>query len=452
MSRSIITGIDIGTYHVKVVIAEAPDGRSGNGAMTSRNGRHGQGSENKKNPNGNGFGAGPGNMSRPPNPNFPKILGMGMAESKGLRHGYITNVRDVARSVRAAIAEAEKRAQVKVKRAFISVGGIGLGSIVSTSSVIVTKADTEITALDIEKLKEQCQKDISPSAIINRKILHEVPLSYKIDGKAVLGDPEGMKANKLEVRMLFITCLEHHLNDLVQAVEEAGVTVQDVMAAPIAASLVTLSKTQKIAGCILANIGAETVAIAVFENNMPVSLEVFPIGSTDITNDIALGLKVPLEEAEQIKIGVITGSSYPRKKLEEIIEARLSDIFELIDAHLKKIGRSGLLPAGIVITGGGAGLGTIEDLARAALRLPSKVGRVNFGDQEKVHERVQDGSLERTLGLGRQSFRDATWAVAYGLCILGMNADEDSQIIGSSGIIIKSAKNKVVAWFKQFLP
>jgi cell division protein FtsA len=446
MSRSIITGIDIGTYHVKVVIAEAPDEHG------SRNGRHGQKPENKKNPNGNGFGGIPGNTGRQPNPNFPKILGMGMAESKGLRHGYITNVRDVARSVRAAIAEAEKRAEVKVKRAFISVGGIGLGSIVSTSSVIVTKADTEITALDIEKLKEQCQKDISPAAIINRKILHEITLSYKIDGKAVLGDPEGMKANKLEVRMLFITCLEHHLNDLIQAVEEAGVTVQDVMAAPIAASLVTLSKTQKIAGCVLANIGAETVSIAVFENNMPVSLEVFPIGSTDITNDIALGLKVPLEEAEQIKIGVITGSSYPRKKLEEIIEARLSDIFELIDAHLKKIGRSGLLPAGIIITGGGAGLGTIEDLARVALRLPSKVGRVNFGDQEKVHERVQDGSLERTLGLGRQSFRDATWAVAYGLCILGMNADEDTAIIGSSGIIIKRGYGKIMMWFKQFLP
>jgi cell division protein FtsA len=102
------------------------------------------------------------------------------------------------------------------------------------------------------------------------------------------------------------------------------------VASPIAASLITLTKAQKIAGCVLANIGAETVSIAVFENNMPVSLEIFPIGSTDITNDIALGLKVPLEEAEQIKIGAITGSSYPRKKLEEIIFARLSDIFELI--------------------------------------------------------------------------------------------------------------------------
>ncbi len=293
MSRSIITGIDIGTYNIKVVIA--------NGSQ--------------------------------------KIIGLGIAESRGLRHGYIVNLSDVVASVKQALAEAEKKAGVKVKKAFVAIGGIGLGSVVSTSSVIISRADLEITPLDIKKLTEQCEKDIPATMILNKKIINSVPLSYKIDGKATLGKPEGLKGSKLEVKMLYITCLEHHLNDIIQAVEEAGVSVEDVMAAPIAASLITLTKSQKIAGCVLANIGAETVSIAVFENNVPVSLEIFPIGSTDITNDIALGLKVPLEEAEQIKIGAITGSSYPRKKLEEIISARLSDIFELIEAHLKKIGR-----------------------------------------------------------------------------------------------------------------
>jgi cell division protein FtsA len=205
------------------------------------------------------------------------------------------------------------------------------------------------------------------------------------------------------------------------------------MASPIAASLVTLTKSQKIAGCVLTNIGAETVSIAVFENNMPVSLEIFPIGSTDITNDIALGLKVPLEEAEQIKIGAITGNSYPRKKLEEIVSARLSDIFELIEAHLKKIGRNGLLPAGIVITGGGSGLTSIEELAKVSLKLSSRIGVVHLGLSEK------------------QSYRDSTWAVSYGLCILGLHADEDMPIDNSSRVL-GSAWKKVVMWFKQFLP
>ncbi len=396
MSRSIITGIDIGTHHVKVVITD------GDGKRTEKN-------------------------------NQPKILAVGIAESRGLRHGYILNIADVVSSIRQAVSQAEKKADVKVRKAFISIGGIGLGGVSSTSSVIISRADSEITALDIKKVQEQCEKDIPAAASLNKKIIHSIPVQYKVDGKVVLGKPEGMRGNKFEIKTLYITCLEHHLNDIIEAVEEAGISVQDVMASPIAASLVTLTKSQKVAGCVLANIGAETVSIAVFENNIPVSLEVFPIGSTDITNDIALGLKVPLEEAEQIKIGAITGASYPRKKLEEIISARLSDIFELIEAHLKKIGRNGLLPAGIILTGGGSGLSGIEEMAKNSLRLPSRIGAISLGLPEK------------------QGLRDSAWAVAYGLCILGMHADPDVPIDTSSRIFANSKKT-LVAWLKQFLP
>jgi len=402
MSRNIITGIDIGTHHVKVVIA---DGLERN-EKTSTKIEH---------------------------RNQPKIIGIGLVETRGLRHGYVLNIQDVIASIKQAVLEAEKRAEVKVKKAYLSVGGIGLSSITTSSSIIISRADLEITALDIKKVHEQCEKDIAPAASLNRKIIHSIPVQYKIDGKQVLGKPEGMHGSKFEVKTLYITCIEQHLNDIIEAVEESGISVQDVMASPIAASLVTLTKSQKIAGCVLANIGAETVSIAVFENNIPVSLEVFPIGSTDITNDIALGLKVPLEEAEQIKIGAITGSSYPRKKLEEIISARLSDIFELIEAHLKKIGRNGLLPAGIILTGGGAGLSGIEDMAKTSLRLPARIGSLNLGLPEK------------------QGLKDPAWAVAYGLCILGMHADQDTPI-DSSTRIFESSKKTVLAWLKQFLP
>jgi cell division protein FtsA len=220
--------------------------------------------------------------------------------------------------------------------------------------------------------------------------------------------------------------------DLIAAVNEAGIEVEDIMVAPIAAGFVTLSRAQKVAGCILANIGAETVSIAVFENNVPTSLEVFPIGSTDITNDIALGLKVPLEEAEQIKIGAITGASFPRKKLEEIVAARLYDIFELIETHLRKIGRNGLLPAGIVITGGGSSLNSIDILAKAALKLPSRIGSI--------------GTLD-----GKSSFKDATWAVAYGLCIWGHYTEEGPEI-DTSVEFLKKSWRAIGRWFKQFLP
>jgi len=394
MSRTIVTGIDIGTYQVKVLVAE-------------------HGGENS------------GTM--------PKIIAASASETHGVRHGYITHPNEIVASIKAAVAEAEKIAKIKIRKAFISVGGIGLSSIVSQGSTVISRADSEISELDVSKAIEASENEIPQSASINKKIIHTIPLQYKVDGKAVLGKPEGTKGTKLEVRTLFITCLEHHLNDLIEAVEEAGVEVQDVTASPIAASLVTLTKQQKVAGCMLANIGAETVSIAVFENNIPISLEVLPIGSTDITNDIALGLKVPLEEAEQIKVGAITSATYPRKKLEEIIVARLSDIFELIEVHLKKINRNGLLPAGIVITGGGSGIGTIEDLARVALKLPSRIASIHFKENSK-------------------EIKDASSAVAYGLCILGLNADDAPGIKRPGVKIVGTISRKMSAWLRPFLP
>jgi cell division protein FtsA len=393
MARSIITGIDIGTYCVKVIIADA----------------------NEKTEKG-----------------LPKILGSGMTESRGLRHGYVTNVRDVTESVRRAVAIAEEKSGVKVKQAFVGVGGIGLSSTVVHSSLITSRADAEIADLDLKKIEAQSEQDIPRTAIANRRVIYNIPLEYKIDGIPTLGSPVGLAGNKLELKSLFITCLDHHVAELIQAVNEAGIKVEDVIASPIAAGFVVLTKAQKIAGCVLANIGSETVSIAVFENNIPTSLEVFPIGSTDITNDIALGLRVPLEEAEQIKVGAITGSSYPRKKLEEIIAARLSDIFDLIEAHLKRIGRNGLLPAGIVITGGGSGLSSIDTLAKVALRLPSRIGSINATN-------------------GASSFKDATWAVAYGLCIWGLHSEEGSDIDPSTRFI-KQSFRAFRAWLGRLLP
>ncbi len=393
MARTIVTGIDVGTYSVKVVIADS----------------------NEKTEKG-----------------LPKILGIGTVESRGLRHGYVTNVRDVADSIRRAAEVAEEKAGVKIKQAFIGVGGIGLASTVVNSTLITSRADAEITDLDLKKIDEQSEQDMPHTAKANRRIIYDIPLQYKLDGVPTLGTPVGLTGNKLERKTLFITCLDHHVADLIQAVNEAGIKVEDIMAAPVAAGFVTLSKSQKVAGCVLANIGSETVSIAVFENNIPTSLEVFPIGSTDITNDIALGLKVPLEEAEQIKVGAITGSSYPRKKLEEIIAARLSDIFELIEVHLKKIGRNGLLPAGIVITGGGSGLNSIDTMGKVALKLPARIGTIGITN-------------------GNSSFKDATWAVAYGLCIWGMHTEEGPEL-DTSIQFLKNAMKASRRWFSKFLP
>lgn len=395
MSSRITAGIDVGTYEVRVVVAE-------------------QGNENT----------------------LPTILGTGRAESKGLRHGYIINTTDVIRGVSLALKQAEKSSGLKIKKAFISVGGIGLSGINSQGSTMVTRADQEITEADVEQAILAAQESIPATAMQNRKIIYSIPVAWKIDGKPVFGRVLGMKGIKIETKVLFITCIEPHLDDLVEAVEEAGVEVIDVVASPIAASFVTLSKSQKIAGCVLANIGAETVSIVVFENNIPISLEVFPIGGSDITNDIALGLKISLEEAESIKLGGITSTNYSKKRLEDIISARLGDIFELVEVHLKKIGKSGILPAGIIITGGSSALGLIEDLARSYLKLPSRIASINLGNQ--------------TSSNGKFQIKDSSWSVAYGLCIIGNIPDEEERLgLKKHG---QNLFKSIWRILKQFLP
>jgi|ERR1035437_4681483 cell division protein FtsA len=394
MSRNITVGVDVGTYQIKVVVAE-------------------QGEENT----------------------HPHILGTGFAESRGLRHGYIVNSTEVSSGLRTALAQASKMSGVQIKRAYVSVGGIGLSSVVATGLAMITRGDAEISELDTTKAMDIAREAIPPALSQNRRIIYEIPVKYRVDSKDVLGNhPLGLKGMKLEVRALFIMCLESHLKDLIDAVEDAGIEVIDVVASPIAASFVTLTKAQKIAGCVLANIGAETLSIVVFENNIPISLEVFPLGGTDITNDIALGLRISLEEAESIKLGGITRTDYSKKKLDEIISARLSDMFELIEAHLKKIGRNGLLPAGIIITGGGSAMNVLVDMAKVSLKLPSRVAHFNMPEKEK-------GKV-----------KEASFAVALGLCILGMS-ESDSESRGT--IIIKTPKNifkKVRDFVKPFLP
>ncbi|OGZ04510.1 MAG: cell division protein FtsA [Candidatus Lloydbacteria bacterium RIFCSPHIGHO2_01_FULL_41_20] len=387
--RSITVGIDIGTHGSRVIVGEYNDGES-----------------------------------------LPSVIGMGVSESRGLRHGYVTNKIEAEKSTRKALVEAERASKIKIRRAFASVGGLSLDSILGTGTAIISKADGEVTELDVKKAIAESEESLG--TLQNRRILHTIPIKWKLDGKEILGRPVGMHGVKLEVKTIFITCLEQHLNDLVEVIEEAGVEVIDVVASPIAASLVTLNKRQKTAGSVLVNIGAETVSMVVFENDTPTFLHVFPIGGTDITNDIALGLKIPIEEAEEIKLGGMLATNYSRRKLDEIIEARLTDIFELVENYLKKIGRSGLLPAGIVLTGGGAQLSLIGELAKETLKLPSRITTPDLFQNSK-------GKI-----------KDSTWSVAYGLLLLSNTLSQDKDKFLNS--FLRKVKTVLNSSLKELLP
>jgi cell division protein FtsA len=199
---------------------------------------------------------------------------------------------------------------------------------------MVTRADSYISKLDIDKAIADAEARLD---LKNKSILHAFPIIFRVDGKELPTRPEGIQGFKLEVKVLFITCIQQHLDDILAVAHDAGIKVTSITATPIATHHLVLSDLQRNFGCALIDIGAETVSVAIFENGSLASTHVFGIGSLDITKDIALGLRVTPEEAENIKLGVVGFSTVNKKKLDEIVEARLSDIFELIDKYLKRL-------------------------------------------------------------------------------------------------------------------
>ncbi len=387
MMRNITVGIDVGTYATRVAVAEHIKGERA-----------------------------------------PRIIGTGTTPTRGLRHGYITNIEQATKTIEKALREASKNSGVEIKRVFATVGGIGLESMTALGSAVISKADGEVTQLDIQKAIQAAEDNLE---IKNRRILHRLPVGFKLDGKNLPGRPERVKGLKLEIKVLFITCFEQHLEDLLTAISDAGVEVVDVVASPIAAGEVALTDRDRNMGCLLVDVGAETVTMAVFEEGAVVALRVFATGSTYITNDIALGMKVSLEEAEGLKIGAVLGT-YSKKKLDEIIEARIKDIYWIIDSYLKKIKRSGLLPAGVVILGGGSHLNVIEELGKEELRLPCRIG------------------MPEAFAGTKNKIRDTSWFPVLGLVILGKNTPFESS--GSVGEFFTRLKKSASNLLKQLMP
>jgi len=361
----------------------------------------------------------------------PVILSTGISQTTGMRSGYVVNTDEVASSIKKAVKQAENVLGIKIHKATVSIGGINLSSTVSNGLVVISKADQEITNLDISKVIANSEEGLN---LINKKVIHTIPISYKLDNKDLYARPEGLFGNKLEVKTLFITCLKQNIEDLLTAFTLAKIDVEEIIASPIATGNLLLSSKQKIAGCIIVDIGSETVSTAIFENNVPVFSSVFSIGSMDITKDIALGLKISLEEAESIKIGNVIGGDYSKKKVDEIIEARLIDIFELIGNQLKRLKRFELLPAGIIFTGNGSYINNISEIARNQLKLP-----------------VQLGPSDSSLNI-KYKIRDASWYTALGLALTNNNNFSYNKSINDDSGTIKDIKSFFKSIFSQLLP
>ena len=319
---------------------------------------------------------------------------MGIAPSAGVRRGIIVDLDDATSSIRKSVEEARRSSGATTKSVWLAVGGAHVAVSSSRGVVAVSRADGEISPEDARRAIAAAETFVPKNP--NKEILHIIPRDFKVDNEANIKNPVGMHGIRLEVDALIIECSSPLLKNLLKCVGGAGLTVEDYVFAPFAASASVLSKRQKELGVMLLDVGGGTASFVIYEEGVPIHAGVIPIGGNHITNDVAIGFRTHVDAAERIKVAYGSclaaelskreairlaefvegeGGVYSRRELAEIIEARLGDIFELLHKELKKIGRVQLLPAGVVLVGGSALLPGLVDLTKREMKLPVELGR-----------------------------------------------------------------------------
>ncbi len=344
-----------------------------------------------------------------------RIMGIGTVSSLGIRRGAVIDPEEAARTISESVKKSERMAGLSVKKAAMSIGGMEISFQDAKGVVAVGRADGEITENDIQRVLEEVQKSPLP---LNREIIHIVPRSYRLDDQENIKDPMGMKGVRLEIDALLIEGASSQLRNIAKCAEQADIEIDDIVLEPLAAAKAVLGKKQKELGVVVVNIGGGTTSLAVFEEGELLHTAILPVGAAHITNDIAIGLRASIETAEKIKLEY--GCSVPeeigrkeeidlaqidsqeegtvsRYHVAEIIEARLEEIFRLVNKELQLIKRAKLLPAGAVLTGGGAKLPYVADIAKKILGLPSQIGYpVNLGG---MFNEVDDPAFATAVGL-----------------------------------------------------
>lgn len=388
-----------------------------------------------------------------PEADRPVILGIGAADMGGMQKGVVTDVDDAIRALSKALDTAERVAGVPIEKAYVSINGSHITSQNSRGVIAVSRADGEITPEDVTRVINAAQAISMPS---NREILHILPQNFIVDGHEHIGDPVGMTGVRLEVETHMIDGSTPFIKNLTKVVNQSGVHIEDFVFAPLAAATAVLDKRQRELGVALLDLGAGTSSMVVYEENTLLHTAVLPLGSAHVTNDIAIGLRTSIEVAEEIKhqygtaltesvkdSEVITveadgeQESVSRKEVASIISARLDEIFSFVDKELRSIGRSGLLPAGVLFTGGGAHLPGVVEVAKKRLRLPARVARLE--------------AFEAVTG----DASDPGYAVSLGLIMWALEQDRGAprrKILTLPHMNVVSGVRKVRHWVKHFLP
>ena len=318
----------------------------------------------------------------------PTIVGVGSAPNSGMRKGTVVNLTGPAQAIDDALGEAERMSGYQVDAATISINGAHILSTHADGMIAVGSANHEITEEDIARIEEVATLGKIPA---NREILEVIPHAYKLDGQDNIKNPIGMTGTRLEIDAHVVSVLAPHLTNLQKASETAKVLPHSIIIAGVAAARSVLSEQQIENGVVLIDIGGATTNVAIYEEGDLQFTAVIPIGGVNITNDLAIGLKTDPEIAEKLKLehaSAVTRKepsgisikhsgeihSFNTSDIDEIVEARLEEIFEAVNHELKRAGRAGKLPSGAVLTGGTAQLKGIAEYAKEALGLAARVG------------------------------------------------------------------------------
>ncbi|AZR73032.1 cell division protein FtsA [Anoxybacter fermentans] len=422
--KRIITGLDIGTTKICVIIAESSE----DGLL--------------------------------------EVIGIGTSPSLGLRKGVVVDIDQTVRSILDAAGKAERMAGVQIDTAFVGIAGAHINSINSHGVVAVTGPEKEIKESDIIRVVEAAQFINLPP---DRHIIHVLPREFIVDGCRGIKDPLGMSGTRLEVETHIVTGLVTSVQNLVKSVQKAGINITEdhVVLEPLAASEAVLNDDERELGVVLIDIGGGTTDIAIFQEGNIAYTSVLPVGGDHVTYDIAYGLKCSHIKAEEIKIKkgcaiadmipedesveVMAASGkkkyeIPRRYLCEIIEPRMHEIFSLVQKEIVKAGYEGLLPAGAVLTGGASLMEGNLELASEVLGLPTRLGT-----PENIHGLVDflDEDLYR-FQPDINNFNTAVFATAVGLLRYGANQIFYGENMEKENNLMENLFGRIRGWIKEF--
>jgi cell division protein FtsA len=374
------------------------------------------------------------------------MLGMGSHESKGLKKGVVVNIEATVGAIQRALEEAELMADCKIASAYVGIAGNHIRSFNSTGMVAVK--DREVSVLDVNRALDTARAVNIPT---DQQILHVLRQEFIIDGQEDVREPIGMSGVRLEVKVHIVTGAVSAAQNIVKCVRRCGLEVSDLILQPLASSRAVLSEDEKDLGVCLLDIGGGTTDIAVFTHGAIRHTAVIPIAGDQITNDIAMALRTPTKDAEDIKrrygcalkqladpqqmvevpgIGERSARQLSRQTLAEVIEPRIEELYSLVQAELRRSGYEELLSSGIVLTGGSSSMQGMVELGEEIFHMPVRIG------QPQYH-----GGLAEVV-------RNPRYATAVGLLLLGVQQQRQHNLAHAQLGSLAGLIDRMKSWFK----